>query len=324
MRFVRFLVYCACILAFAGLVAGYFGWFHPAFDSFSAFRLHLAVLTMIGGALLALMGGRLGGISVAVAACVSLYGTLAPGLASAHAASESGASYRLLQINVRFDNPTPKDLLRLIGETRPDVITAQEVTTRWRAEFATIKAAYPYQLYCAAHRKIGDVAILSRRPFVDAPANYCGKGAAVAVQAVKFGDQTLNIGSIHLFWPWPYQQPAQILEMGPVLETLGKVELPILVAGDLNAPRWSQAARDIARYSGTNTINYQGASWLAYEFPKSWTKWAGLAIDNVFSADVKIRRIETKAHVGSDHLPMLIEFSLLVRASNEKPEPMVG
>ncbi|MGL4489397.1 MAG: endonuclease/exonuclease/phosphatase family protein, partial [Rhizobiaceae bacterium] len=167
MGLLRALIYAGCVLCFGAMVAGYFGWAHPAFDSLSAFRVHLGVLTILFGLLLATMGGALGGLATAGAAALVVYTTVAQGFAAPVPVKENGAKYRLLQINVRFNNPTPKQLLQLIGRTQPDVITLQEVTQKWRQELATIKSAYPHQLYCAAHRKIGDVAILSRRPFVD-------------------------------------------------------------------------------------------------------------------------------------------------------------
>jgi endonuclease/exonuclease/phosphatase (EEP) superfamily protein YafD len=318
------LVYAGSLMCFSAMLAGYFGWLHPAFDSFSAFRTHFAALTLVGGLLLAFAGGRLGGLSIAAAAIAALYTTIAPGMNAAQASGASGARYRLLQINVRFNNPTPKELLKLIAATKPDVITAQEVTPRWRSEFATIKSAYPYQLYCAAHRKIGDVAILSRRPFVAAPTNYCGQGQSIAIQSVTFGGQTMAVASIHLFWPWPYRQQQQVADMKPILETLGADDQPVLMAGDLNAPRWSQAARDMAAYSKTSLEDFRGGTWLATEFPASWATWIGLPIDNLFSANVEVRSIETQSHVGSDHLPMLIEFSIPARDQEESPEPAVG
>ncbi len=324
MRILRALVYFASFVFFLGMVAGYFGWVHPAFDSFSAFRLHFAVLTFISSLLLVFIGGWLGGLSFIVAAAFALYATLTPNFVIQANAFEKAARYRLLQINVRFNNPTPKQLLRLIASTKPDVITAQEVTSRWRDEFATIKAAYPYQLYCAAHRKIGDVAILSRRPFVDVASNYCGQGAAIAVQNIDFGGRVVEFASLHLYWPWPHQQPTQVKEMRPIFESLGLENRPLIIAGDFNAPRWSHTAHEIARYSRTLSINYIGASWLPFEIPQTWTKWAGLPIDNVFSSALDILSIQTQTNIGSDHLPMLIEFSLPLLDANESIDIDIG
>jgi endonuclease/exonuclease/phosphatase (EEP) superfamily protein YafD len=324
MRLLRVLIYLASLSSFFGMAAGYFGWLHPAFDSFSAFRVHFALFTIISGVVVALIDGRLGGGSFLLAGTLSIYTTLAPSFHTATAPIAAEARYRLLQINVRFDNPSPKQLLQLIAQTKPDIITAQEVTRRWRGEFETITSAYPYQLFCSAHRKIGDVAILSRRPFVDTASNYCGKGASIGIQSVNFGGQIIDIASIHLFWPWPHQQPSQILDMTPVFETLGKDNRPILIAGDLNAPRWSTAARDIAAHSQTSTIHYRGASWLPFEFPARWTQWIGLPIDNVFSSGLIVRSIKLQPNVGSDHLPLLIEFTLPVRNELDRSEPLVG
>jgi endonuclease/exonuclease/phosphatase (EEP) superfamily protein YafD len=324
MRILRALVYFASLVFFLGMVAGYFGWVHPAFDSFSAFRFHFAVLTVISSFVLLFIRGWLGGLSFIFAAGIVLYSMVTPSVLIPANAGENTARYRLLQVNVRFNNPTPKQLLRLIASTKPDVITAQEVTPRWRDEFATIKAAYPYQLYCSAHRKIGDVAILSRRPFVDAASNYCGKGAAIAVQTIDFGGQVIEFASLHLYWPWPHQQPAQVNDMHSIFETLGLEKRPLVIAGDLNAPRWSHSAREIAKHSRTTPLEYRGASWLPSEIPHTWTKWAGLPIDNVFSSALDILNIQTQPNVGSDHLPILLEFKLDSAPTEDLKSSSVG
>lgn len=324
MRILRALAYFASLVFFLGMVAGYFGWVHPAFDSFSAFRLHFAVLTLISSLLLLFIRGWLGGLSFILAAAIVLYSTVKPAGSIQASAGENAAKYRLLQVNIRFNNPTPKQLLRLIASTKPDVITAQEVTPRWRDEFATIKAAYPHQLYCSAHRKIGDVAILSRRPFVDAPSNYCGDGAAIAVQSIDFGGRVIEFASLHLYWPWPHQQPAQVNDMRPIFESLGLEDRPLIIAGDLNAPRWSHSAREIAKHSRTTPLEYNGASWLPFEIPQTWTKWAGLPIDNVFSSSLDILNIQTQTNIGSDHLPILLEFKLEITPTEDLKSSSVG
>lgn len=323
MRAVRFFIYLFSLLFFTALLFGYFGWIHPAFDSLSAFRFHFACLTLGTSIALFSIRARLGGGSLAVAALVSLYYVLASPYESAHE-PRAGATYRLLQVNVRFDNATPKQLLQIIARTRPDVITAQEVTPRWQAELTTIASAYPYQLFCEAQDKVGVVAILSKRPFVDAPSNHCSQGAAIAIQSVDFGGQIIQVASLHLYWPWPLQQPQQVQDMKPIFATMKSADAPVLIAGDLNATRWSYTAQVIADVTGAMSIAYHGGSWLAYEFPQSWIKWLGLPIDNVFSSKLSIKSINTQANFGSDHLPLLIEFQIPARSQDNAFEPLNG
>ena len=112
--------------------------------------------------------------------------------------------------------------------------------------------------------------------------------------------------------------------MRPVLTKLSTEQQRVLIAGDLNAPRWSQTARDIATSSRTSSINYRGSSWLPFEFPASWTSWLGLPLDNVFFSGLNILGIKSQAHVGSDHLPLLIEFTIPARDANAEPELLIG
>ena len=55
-----------------------------------------------------------------------------------------------------------------------------------------------------------------------------------------------------------------------------------------------------------------GPSWLDRRLPDVLRPYAGLPIDQVFAkGDVAILSAKTLEAVGSDHLPVLVEFSLL-------------
>ncbi|MGO4832083.1 AP endonuclease, partial [Rhizobiaceae sp. 2RAB30] len=121
------------------LVAGFFGAWHPALDSMAHFRAHLAVAVAIA-ALPSLFFGywKEAAMSIVLAAATFAtlsHGTPLPGLGAVDAAAGpvqgDRAVYRLLQLNLRFDNPTPEKVLSLIGRTRPDVITLEEVSEAW-------------------------------------------------------------------------------------------------------------------------------------------------------------------------------------------------
>ncbi|TIT15265.1 MAG: AP endonuclease, partial [Mesorhizobium sp.] len=67
--------------------------------------------------------------------------------------------------NLRFNNPTPKKVLSLIGRTNPDVIALDEVSEMWTTELGYIASAYPYRILCPYPNGVFGVALLSRRPF---------------------------------------------------------------------------------------------------------------------------------------------------------------
>src|SRR5262245_10950743 len=134
----HFSLVLATILS-APLVLGFLNAWHPAFDSLSHFRAHLAVLLGVTAVpLLATAVWREGAVAL-VLVIVSIWTIVGPlplpGLTPVSAASEptdgKSATYRFLHLNVRYDNPNPEKVLSLIGRVQPDVIALNEVSERW-------------------------------------------------------------------------------------------------------------------------------------------------------------------------------------------------
>lgn len=297
------------------LVAGFFNRFHPALDSFAHFRLHLAAL--LGLAALALLTTRFrreGAVALllAVGAFAATPGTLVRDLIAPEAMAEAKpadrAVYRLLHVNARFDNAHPEWLLSLIGRLRPDVVTVNEVSAMWREKLGIISYAYPHVIVCDAHGVVGGVAILSRRPFVNGRTPRCADDGALAVARIDFSGQAADIAALHLHWPWPFGQPAQLSRLTPALAELSPAAL---LAGDFNATRWSAAVDRVARDGRLRLAGPGSATWLHWMLPAPLRRTIGLGIDHVMAgADLAIHAIETVDDVASDHLPVLTEFSL--------------
>lgn len=309
----RLLLYLVCSSVFAALIGGYFGALHPAFDSLAHFRLHFAVLAAVLGAALALKGGFLGGASMAVSGLLVLTTTLGPVELSPSSAGAPGGEqpvYRLLQVNLRYNNQTPKEVIRLISRLRPDVITAEEFSDMWRPHLSSIRPLYPYFFDCQGDDETGGVAIFSRRPFDDSTPAYCSPDGALGLRAVNFGGRAVQIGAMHLYWPWPHRQARQISKMEPQFKSIALSGMPALLAGDANSAPWSHAVRRIEKMSETTALRYRGGSWIHRLLPPAWAGWLGIPIDNVFAAGINVRAIATQAADGSDHLPVLVEFSL--------------
>ena len=309
------LLLCGAALA-ALLSAGFFGRVHPAFDAVAHFRLHLAALLgAVGLALLATRFRRegLAGLILAAASFAVTPGTFANGLIQSAAHADASATdepvYRLLQFNARFDNPRPQAFLSLIGRARPDIITMQEVSAIWAPHIDALRAAYPHRVVCDARGRIGGVAILSRRPFVEGAEPQCLDRGNLAVATIDLAGRPVNVAALHLHWPWPYGQAAQVRRLEEPLAALGEAAI---LAGDFNAARWSETVRAVSRASGLADAGPVGPSWLPYELPQSLRPAIGLGIDHVLSGPRIAKRSLSRADdAGSDHLPILFEFALL-------------
>lgn len=308
------------------LVLGYWGAVHPALDSLAHFRLHLAVLI----ALLAIPTSfertlRSIALALAILSVAAIASTLAnpSGISVANAAAtamDAGpARYRLLQLNLRYDNRTPKQVLSLIGRVQPDVITLDEVSDAWREELKLIEHAYPYRVICEGSSHVGGVAILSRRPFLHPSRAECYSRGSLAIATVNFGGAAVDIGAIHLGWPWPHAQHWHVRKiLAPIIQE--KLPSSAILAGDLNAVWWSHTVRMLAAAGDLKPLGNIGPTWFIRSAPDVVRRYAGLPIDNIFVkgrvVPVSVTRLES---VGSDHLPLLFEFDILPT----EPQPAV-
>ena len=310
----------ALFLAFAvaisiPLVLGFLNRLHPAFDSLSHFRLHLAALLALVALLLLATRLRLEALftlALAAGAFFATPGTYANMLLESSAGAANApadtATYRLLHLNARFDNSEPEKFLSLIARIRPDVVTINEVSALWRERLGALSAAYPHRIVCDSLGFVGGVAILSRRPFAVGSEPECIDGGTLAIARVDFGGSPVDIAALHLYWPWPFEQPGQVSRISGRL-----AELPdaALLAGDFNAARWSETFREIASAGRMRDAGPVGPSWMPRLFPDAMRRTAGIGLDHVLAGtDIDVIRLERSDDAGSDHLPVVTEFSV--------------
>jgi endonuclease/exonuclease/phosphatase (EEP) superfamily protein YafD len=337
MKFLRALLYLIALPAIMGVLFGYFGSVHPALDTLSHFRLHLAVIAAAGGLLLMLVRRKALGSLLIFSALFSLVfhiSQFGDPLASPLARQlesrfqtligdriglklpvraeplAGGARYTLLHANLWHHNTDVKEFLRLAGEVSADVMTLNEVSAQWRPALDTLRAAYPNQLVCEDDSIYGGLAILSKRPFVESAENGCSDEGALALQHVDFGGREAVVGTAHLLWPWPHGQARQIGEMRERLRANSKSGLPLIFAGDLNAVSWSHSVKRIASFLDAKRLTVPGGSWLHRTLPSQYIQRFGLPIDNVLTRGIDVTKIETLPPFGSDHLAVRAEFVL--------------
>ncbi|WP_245318006.1 MULTISPECIES: endonuclease/exonuclease/phosphatase family protein [unclassified Mesorhizobium] len=314
------LAFLAMTALSAALLAGFFGTLHPAFDSFSHFRIHFSVLMALLALPLLASSFRLqaaAGLLFAIA-CLATTASALPRLWPQPAVAKPAdqAVYSLLQMNLRFNNPTPKKVLSLIGRANPDVITLDEVSQMWTTELGYIASAYPYRILCPYPNGMFGVALLSRRPFVAGTTPRCEPRGAMATATIDFGGIDVDVAAIHLSWPWPKEQYWQIGELAQTLAGLGETAI---MAGDCNAVPWSAAVRRVAAFGGLTLMPSAGPTWIHRTLPDVLRRYAGLPIDQVFSkGGLTILSSKRLEDTGSDHLPVLVEFTL--RPDDKQPE----
>lgn len=276
------------VLGLALLAATYGGPWHPAGDSLSVGRPYLAALLLALGLL---WRGRVGWLAVAGGVVA-----LAPMVWAAAVADRPTAGVTIYQKNLLFALPDPSAIIADIRSAAPDVVLLAELGNRNLAIPQALTDILPHQAICPAHA-VGAVAILSRWPMVD---EDCRKGqGAVAARVVTPGGP-LTVAALHLHWPWPFGQAAQVDRLLPWLEALPR---PAVVGGDFNSVPAAQVVRHIADATGTRRAGPLRPSF----FLKSVLP---VTIDHVLTPAGLRARSEMRPDLGSDHRGQIVTLEM--------------
>lgn len=295
----------AAIAALLG--AGFLNALHPALDSVSHFRLHLAALLALSSFVLWWRDARVMGFCALFFGMTALAANIPVGhvFAGSKPPSQNSATYRLLQINMLFDNPKRAELLSFIRSTQADVVTLEEVNDQWVRALASLDDLYPNKIICGARPEDG-VAIFSRLSFGQARTTDCVAERMFVRASVDFDGKTAVIAATHLRWPWPFPQFDQI---DALAEPIRQLDRNAILAGDFNATPWSAAVDRIVKRGGLNLVPSIGPTWLSNHLPASW-RFAGLAIDHImYKGDVVVHSVRKVDAPGSDHLALIVEFT---------------
>ena len=267
-----------------GLLAGFAGGVHPLGDSFAVLRLPLALglaLVLLG------VGGRLWSRGLLIlAALLPAVGVWAGNSAISAPSPHDRVLY---QQNLLWNRRDDAAWLANVAATQPDFVTLQEVSSRNATLLEALRTDYPHQALCPFANVVGGVAVLSRWPGGDGGI-VCAKGLAAMEVSTPQGD--LWLVSIHLHWPWPFDQADQVDEL---VEVLAGLDGPVIIGGDFNAVRWSNAIRRIAAASEARVAGPQGAT---FRLPYLGVP---IGIDHVLSSSLSAGEVIPVAPLGSDH-----------------------
>lgn len=289
----------------AAIVAGFFGFLHPALDTAAHFRLHFSAgLLVLASAALA-MRAKAPGAAAIVVALAGIASCWQAFPVSAARATPAGKVHSLLFFNIRFDNREPERVVAMIRRTDADIVMLTEYSRIWEPRLIALRSEYPHFWHCAEWRDVGGTVILSRFPLTP---QYCHDYAALGLARTKIDGKPVMLGAAHMRWPWPASGPRQLQALRPALAEIGP---DAIVAGDFNATVWSDAVSRFARFGGLDVVPGIGPTWILSPVPASLARLAGLPIDNVLAkGSVEILSARTLPPEGSDHLPVLVEFAV--------------
>ncbi|MEL6958505.1 MAG: endonuclease/exonuclease/phosphatase family protein [Pseudomonadota bacterium] len=282
------------LLSVAGLAAGlvglgYAGALHPVGDSFAVVRfLALGVLAV---ALLGLLRNRLAQVLFVI--CVGLFGIrvwhAVPG------PSVAAPDMVIYQKNMLYHDYDEVALAQDIWASGSRVVTLQEVSAAHRDFLHLMEDTHPYQLICDG-TAVGAVAVLSTDPSV---ARTCSDPVGIAVMdvAINDGQDLMRVVSVHLHWPWPFEQ-SSTLDL--ILADLEAADLDafgapdhVVVGGDFNMVPWGHSLRRVEAFFGTSRLGHIEQTFDIFGWP--------MTIDHVMASAPVEASINVRPLLGSDH-----------------------
>ena len=240
--------------------------------------------------------------------------------------------YRLMTYNMFGRNDAFGEITEMIAKDNPDILTLQEFFPEQRSALgAILDKAYPYNQHCTGQKR-SNIAIFARIPFTldkngDCSSADNGRTAHLIAVFSPPGQPAFRVMTTHLDWPlqisqfrqgenlWDSlnrmtaRQQEQFADLAKAVEAISG---PLIVAGDFNSTSWSYTLRGFVRAAGLTRHTHNLWTYPKLFYIDGWRKTpAFLPLDQVLSKDgIEVHDIHTGRPAGSDHLPVVVDFSI--------------
>lgn len=297
----------ALALAYAG--AQFPGPF-AVFDNLSNFPAHFGAAFLACAALFAWRRRALPALACGALAALALASVVPWYFAAQATPADPARSWvRLFVSNVYSGNRHPRRLLALVRKENPDVIGLIEVDSWWLRRLKPLREAYPYH-YEVPDEHYAGLALYSRVPIEDVrPFALPGERSHAIAATLRCADGDVELVLAHPMSPIGAEYIAKRnAQVAAIVRDAGVARTPLVLAGDLNLTMWNDAYRpleDVAKLSNARQGHGIGPTWPALgPF--------GVPIDHVLgSPGVRLRNFRVLPGIGSDHFPVIAEFSAL-------------
>ena len=237
------------------------------------------------------------------------------------ARSNTPSNYRVMSVNLNVANSDATEVIKLTKREQPDLALFLEVNDSMASQLEALKTFLPYSSNQLTPYQPGSV-LYSKDPLADLEIRKFDTNNAVNLTAqVKTKNRQLSIVAIH---PLPPVKRKFIHNRNTLFHAVSdyvqQQAAAVLLIGDFNTTMWSPFYRALADETGLkNTRQGFGTlpTWpanLSYHLtPKLniLTRLVQIPIDQCLaSPSLNAVRMRTGPDIGSDHLPIIVDFSI--------------
>ncbi len=223
--------------------------------------------------------------------------------------TSTSPALKVALLNVNSAHGDPDQVMAYLQKENPDIILLEEITPEWMQRLAPVLNEYPHQKFEARSDNFG-MGLFSQVDLTSAQLKYWGSAGVPSIAAeMELGGQAFTLMATHPLPPagavYSQLRNGQLMEVADFAAT---VEGPLILIGDLNCSPWSpQYRRFIDRCGLINSSEGRGI----YPTWPSFIPWLQIPIDHALHNDgIAILAKKVGKSIGSDHLPLLVTFSL--------------
>jgi endonuclease/exonuclease/phosphatase (EEP) superfamily protein YafD len=297
---------------------GFLGRLHWRFELFTHFRLQYAALSAFFAVAL-LLSGQPAGFYFSLGVTLFNLATILPFYLHRQTVHQPDAKYRILTANILGPNRNYEQISNMLASANPDLALLVEFDDHHQQGLQPIMQSFAHTHYLPRKDNFG-LALLSRLPLTSTQIVFLtGDDSPVLVARLELDGKPLTVIGVHP--PPPKSQhmtksrDRQILALA---HFAAQQDGEVLLLGDLNTSTWSYAFQDLLRHSGLRN------SRLGFGIKPTWPEQMPLMripIDHILhSPGIQICHLHTGPFSGSDHCPVVVDFSILTNSDLDKSD----
>lgn len=235
-------------------------------------------------------------------------------------ASNSSNRFTLLIANVFQDNRDVDACYRAIRENRPDMVMLVETDQWWKEELdKRLRDEYTFYLGQPQENTYGMV-LYSKLELLNPQIKFLVEEDIPSIHTdVRLpNNDVIRLYGLHPTPPVPQENPrsterdAEILMVAKEAKTLN---IPVIVAGDMNDVAWSYTTELFLKVSKLLDPRRGRGFFNTFHAKYRFLRWP---LDHVFcSTHFHLASLKRLPGIGSDHFPIMIELHLLGEKARE-------
>lgn len=214
---------------------------------------------------------------------------------------------RVLVLNVKEGNEQAAPVLRLVGETEPDLFLAVETDAYWTGALAPLQRELPHVVAAPRDSPWG-LTLYSRLPLASPEVRYVVEDYVPSIKtgvALRSGE-TVSFYGLHPKPPLMHGTAPGESEVERVGREIGASGRPAVLAGDLNDVPWGYALNNMLEASNMVDPRVGLGIDSTYQTGIPLMRWP---LDHIFfTPHFALQRFDPLGDVGSDHLPLLADL----------------